>query len=562
MSERWDVIIAGGGSAGCVLAGRLSTDPKLNVLLIEAGPIDCSPLIRLPKGFAKLMSDPRHAYFYRTNWSGNKPCGNTEIILRGRGLGGSSSINGMVYHRGQPLDYDEWAALGLQGWSWRHMLPCFRGLEDNLLGETEWRGRGGAIPLRIANTFPPLAEAMITAAQASGLPRKEEPNLPNQLGIGSSAQNINSRGERVSAAHAFLPAAVRRRPNLRILVETRLDRVLFEGRRAVGIVCTRAGKQEEFHAAHQVVLCTGTLESPRILQISGVGPARHLGSVGIKTVVDSPGVGANYRDHFIFFSQWRLRHHRDSENLQYRGWRLVRNVLRYYAFRSGPMSNGANQLVIFPEVLPGNTGRADAEFGYAPFSLMQRPGTGEIIAENEPGCLFTGFPLRSTSEGRLAAQSADPAAPASIWPNYLATDYDRAVTIGLVRFLRRLMAHPALGPYVVGEHGESAKAESDDEIIDFMLRCGVSSYTSSGTCKMGVDGDSNAVVDERLRVRGVGGLRVVDCSVMPTQVSANTNGPVMAIAWRAADLLREDLACGPTPAFVQSPVESTGELIQ
>jgi choline dehydrogenase-like flavoprotein len=325
-------------------------------------------------------------------------------------------------------------------------------------------------------------------------------------------------------------------------VKTRVDRVVFEGSRAVGVICSREGARTEYRAAREVILCLGALESPRILQLSGVGPARHLAALGIEVIVDSPGVGANYRDHFAFLSQWRLRHHRDSENRQYQGWRLLCNLLRYVSLGRGPLASAVDQLVIFPEVLPGSTGRADSELGFGPFSLTRRPGTGKLAIEAEPGCFFTGFPLRGTSEGRLLAQSADPAVPPLIEPNYLSTEYDRAVTIGLVRFLRRLMTQPALKPYVSGELGEGARLVSDDEIIDFMLREGLSSYTSSGTCKMGVAGDETAVLDERLRVRSVAGLRVVDCSVMPTQVSANTNAPVMAVAWRAADLIREDLA--------------------
>jgi choline dehydrogenase-like flavoprotein len=544
MSEQWDVIIAGGGTTGCLMAGRLSEDPKLKVLLIEAGPNDSSPFIRLPKGMLKLWADPRHIYLYLTEWISYKLGGNPEALLRGRGLGGSSKINGMLFLRGQPEDYDGLAAMGLRGWSWQEILPCFRGLEDNPLGETEWRGRGGAIPLHVAKTLPPFAEAIMTAAQALGLPRKEEPNLPKQLGISPSANNIDRRGERISAAGAFLTPAVRRRPNLRILVESRLDRVLFEGRRAVGVVCTRGGAQEEYRASREVVLCLGPLESPRLLQISGVGPAQHLSSLGIQTVVDSPGVGAHYRDRFGFTAMWRLRHQRDSENREYRGWRLVRNVLRYYAFRNGPMSRGVMQVVAFPEVLPGNTGRADAEILYAPFSCQQMLGTDKgIILEDEPGYSVVQLPLRPTSEGSVMAQSADPAVPPLIRPGYLLTDYDRALTICLIRFVRRLMAQPALAPYVVGELGEGPKAQSDDEIIDFVSRMGQSAYQSIGTCKMGIDGDKYAVLDERLRVRGVSGLRVVDCSVLPAHISANICGPIMAIAWRATDMMREDLAC-------------------
>lgn len=538
----YDVVIAGGGSAGCVLAGQLSADPRLRVLLIEAGPADESPLIRLPKGLAKLLADPRHAYFYATERHAKHPDLKPEILLRGRGLGGTSNVNGIVYHRGQPEDYDEWAALGLREWSWQSMLPCFRGIEDNPMGETEWRGRGGAVALRVERNLPPLAETIIAAAQTMGLPRKEEPNLPRQLGIGPTAENIDHRSERVTAARAFLPASVRRRDNLRIALDTRVDRVLFEGTKAVGVRCTHAGKVVEYRG-REILLSMGALESPRILQISGVGPAAHLKQLGVEVIADNPNVGAHYRDHFCYFSQWRLRSHEHSQNRQFSGWRLGRNVLQYYAQRRGPLATGSIQMVVFPEVLPGNTGRADAEFVYAPYSLSQTPGKdGDIVMEDAPGCCFNSFPLRGTSEGSVMARSADPADPPLIRPNYLSTDYDRAVSIAMVRFLRRLMTQPLLTPYVEGELGEAARAVADDEIIEVMHRTGSSGYHSVGTCKMGIDSDRTAVLDSRLRVRGVEHLRVVDCSVMPQQVSANTNGPAMAIAWRAADLLREDLA--------------------
>jgi choline dehydrogenase-like flavoprotein len=538
--DRWDIIVVGAGSAGSTLAGRLATTTKLRVLLIEAGPTDNNPLIRLPKGMVKLLSSTKRTYFYPTEWHSNRQAIGPEVLLRGRGLGGSSTVNGLVYHRGQPEDYEAWSASGLCGWSWPDMLQCFRQIEDNPLPETEWRGQGGPVSLRIASRLPPFSEALISAGRDLGLPAKEDPNLPRQLGIGPIAENIDARGRRVSAAHAFLPPAVRKQSNIRISPETRLDRILFEGRRAVGIVCRRGESQEEFRAEREVIICAGTLETPRLLQISGIGPERYLASLGIPVVIDSPGVGANYRDHFCHFSQWRLRSHAYSENREYVGWRLIRNAVRHYVSGTGPLSSGTIQLAIFPEVLPGSTGRADAEFVFAPFSMTVRPGHERPVMDDQPGCTFNGFPLRGTSEGSVMARSADPNAAPIIRPNYLSTAYDRAVTVGLVRFNKRLMTHPVLKPYVVGELGESAQVHTDEEIIDLVKRTGMSASHSIGTCRMGVASDPLAVLDERLRVRGVSGLRVADCSVMPTQVSANTHGPAMAIGWKLADMIKEE----------------------
>jgi choline dehydrogenase len=507
------------------------------VLLIEAGPDDKSFLIRMPKGFGKLLSDPRHCYFYATSHvssGGGRP----DIWVRGKVLGGSSAVNGMVYHHGQPQDYDNLAAAGLEGWGWNDIARCFASIENHELPATQWRGRGGPIPIRLHPTPTRLSEAMIAAGERMGLKRKEDPNLPEQEGVSYVASNIDRRGERVSAARGFLTPAVRSRPNLTILTDTQVERILFEGRRAVGVVCVRGAERSEYRAGREVILSAGTIASPHLLQVSGVGPARHLQSVGVAVVYDSPGVGANLREHWLAFTQFRLRDWQDSQNRQFAGLRLATQTVKYLLLRRGPLSLGGYDVVAFVRTQPG-LDRPDAQLMYAPYSLNMDVKDGAAAQmEGAPGMQFFGYPMRGTSQGTVLIRSADPREPPQIAPNYLASEYDRTTSVATVRYIRNFMQQEPLAPFVAGELPPTSLAQSDDEIVDMVKTYGSAGLHAVGTCRMG--SDPTAVLDKRLRVRGVAGLRVVDCSIFPAQLSGNTNAPVMAAAWRASELLLEE----------------------
>ncbi len=533
MSQFHDYVIVGAGSAGCVLANRLSADPGVSVLLLECGPADTSPLIRMPKGFGRLLADPAHAWHLPTT---RNKAGGREIWVRGKVLGGSSAVNGMVYVRGQPEDYDAIAALGNPGWGWREVAPYFKRLEDHTLGADELRGADGPLGITVAPPTP-LGEAMIAAGRTLGLARKDDLNRLDQEGIGYLAYTIDRRGERVSAARAFLHPA-RGRPNLRVVTGCHADRVLFEGRRAVGVAASRGGpgdeRREEWRG-REIILCGGALQSPKLLQLSGIGPAAALRALDIPVVQDRPDVGRNLREHFLLMLQYPLKRARDSHNREFAGLPLVRNLARYLLLRRGVMALGSYEVGAFAKVMPGAL-RPDVQLMFAPFSLdLDQPA---MAFTRDAGMQFFGYPLRSTSQGTVLIQSADPRQPAAIAPNYLATEHDRAVSVAMVRAMRRVMAAPGLAPFVGAEMAFTAAAQTDDEILDAFRRYGQSGYHASGTCRMGVDDD--AVVDPRLRVRGVAGLRVMDCSIYPEMISGNTNAPTMALAWRAADLFLED----------------------
>jgi len=535
--KEFDYIVVGGGCAGCLLANRLSSDPNDRVLLLEVGGNDRNPLIKMPIGFAQLMYDEKVTNLYKTEPEPH--LNNREVsVVRGRVLGGCSSINGMLYMRGQRQDYDDWAALpGCQGWAYANILPYFKKSENFEPGPAnQYHGKGGEMNVTGVSMKYDISDAYIDAAESIGIPRNDDINGETQEGLGHAQVNMKA-GMRWSSADAFLSADVKKRPNLTIVLKAVAQRILLDGKKAAGIEYVDAkGKTQQAKAIREVVLAAGTYNSPPLLELSGIGDPDVLRELGVEVVHALRGVGENLQDHFQVWVQQGVKTKQClSEDGKFP--RVVWAVLKYMFAKKGPLTmpacnvggfipnEGAERPIFQIHFTPGAGGMDD---------------TGKMVATPDPGVNSTVCNVRPTSRGSVHARSTDPKAFPKIIHNYLSTDHDRDLAIEGFKLQRSIYAAAPFREQATEELVPGPSVQTDEEILEFWRSDSMSTYHPIGTAKMGPANDPEAVVDSELRVHGIEGLRVVDASVMPTITSGNTNSPTIMIAEKASDMIAED----------------------
>ena len=533
VSQPYDYVIVGAGSAGCVLANRLSSDPAVRVCLIEAGGNDDWVWFHIPVGYLFAIGNPRSDWCFKTE---PEPGLNGRALSypRGKVIGGSSAINAMIYMRGQAADYDHWRQLGLSGWGWDDVLPVFRRHEDHYLGAGEFHGTGGEWRVEAPRLTWKLLDTVRDAARQAGIPSIPDFNTGNNEG--SSYFQVNQkRGFRWSAARGFLKPVLSR-PNLKLETGCRTERVLIENGRAVGVVYRQDGVTRTARARSEVVLAAGAINSPHLLKLSGIGPGAELAQHGIPVVLDKPGVGANLQDHLQLRMIYKVSGV-PTLNEQYHSlFGRVKMGLDFALFQRGPLTMAPSQLGIFTRSRAEKE-RADLEFHVQPLSL----GKFSEPLHKFPAFTMSVCNLRPTSRGSLTLASADSAAAPRIQPNYLSTEEDRRVAADSIRVGRRIVAQPALAPFAPDEFLPGAGIDDSEEALARAAGdIGTTIFHPVGTAKMGLASDPAAVVDERLRVFGIAGLRVADASIMPTIVSGNTNSPTIMIAEKAAGMILAD----------------------
>jgi choline dehydrogenase len=531
--DMFDYVIVGAGAAGSVLTERLTQDGTTTVCVLEAGPPDRNPYIHIPAGFIKTLFDPSCTWQFKTEPT-ELTGGRRVATTQGRTLGGSSSINGMIYNRGQPNDQNSWAQRGNRGWGYDDVLPYYRRSEKRIgFGDAKSRGREGGIPVTDMDWIHPLSEAFIAGCVGAGIPRNPDYNSGDQAGVGYYQRTIQ-KGLRISAAKAFLrPALARGKVDLR--TNARASSIVFDGKRAVGVryITSRGGEPTEVRARREVIVSAGTVNTARLLQVSGVGPAELLRRLGVAVLHEVAGVGENFRDHYASRFVMRAKPHVKTLNEMARGVNLGLQIARWGLGRPNILAVAPSHVHLFWKSNDA-LDAPDLQGVFTPGSYA--PGKTYILDEY-PGLSAGAWQHRPESTGWVRARSTDVFEDPEIQPNYLSHPYDRQVHLGGMRLIRRLLNTPELAPFVERETLPGPQAQSDDELLDFARANGTTTYHLIGTCRMGPATDPTAVVDDSLRVHGLQNLRVVDASIMPSMTSANTYATTLMIAEKAADMI-------------------------